>query len=113
MRGLPSLVNSKIDTDLDTLNELLSEIETVRGQGVNITPENLLLAENATLILPVHPALDVAMEEARGAKKIGTTGRGIGLAYEDKRTLPQFSPGSSHSRDWLVLWARRVSRASR
>ena len=43
-----------------------------------------MLAENATLILPVHPALDIAMEEARGAKKIGTTGRGIGLAYEDK-----------------------------
>ncbi|CAG0909393.1 unnamed protein product, partial [Cyprideis torosa] len=43
-----------------------------------------MLAENATLILPVHPALDIAMEKARGAKKIGTTGRGIGLAYEDK-----------------------------
>lgn len=63
---------------------LLDEIETVRGQGVEINADNLLLAENATLILPVHPALDIAMEEARGSKKIGTTGRGIGLAYEDK-----------------------------
>ncbi|HPD83053.1 MAG: adenylosuccinate synthase [Alphaproteobacteria bacterium] len=63
---------------------LLQEIKNVKAQGVNITPENLMLAENATLILPVHPALDVAMEEARGSKKIGTTGRGIGLAYEDK-----------------------------
>ena len=63
---------------------LLEEIEEVRGQGVDINPQNLMLAENATLILPVHPALDVAMEEARGNKKIGTTGRGIGLAYEDK-----------------------------
>lgn len=63
---------------------LLTEIETVKGQGIDINAENLMLAENATLILPVHPALDVAMEEARGNKKIGTTGRGIGLAYEDK-----------------------------
>ncbi len=63
---------------------LLTEIETVKAQGIDVTSDNLLLAENATLILPVHPALDVAMEEARGAKKIGTTGRGIGLAYEDK-----------------------------
>lgn len=63
---------------------LLDEIKTVREQGIDINPQNLLLAENATLILPVHPALDIAMEAARGAKKIGTTGRGIGLAYEDK-----------------------------
>lgn len=63
---------------------LLNEIETVKGQGIDINAKNLMLAENATLILPVHPALDVAMENARGNKKIGTTGRGIGLAYEDK-----------------------------
>ncbi len=63
---------------------LLDEIAQVQSQGIEISSENLLLAENATLILPVHPALDIAMEEARGAKKIGTTGRGIGLAYEDK-----------------------------
>jgi adenylosuccinate synthase len=63
---------------------LLWEINKIREQGVEISPENLMLAENATLILPVHPALDIAMEEARGAKKIGTTGRGIGMAYEDK-----------------------------
>jgi len=63
---------------------LLSEIETVRAQGVDITPENLLLAENATLILPVHTALDGAFEKARGNNPIGTTKRGIGPAYEDK-----------------------------
>lgn len=63
---------------------LLEEIEAVKAQGIDITSENLLLAENATLILPIHPRLDIAMEEARGNKKIGTTGRGIGLAYEDK-----------------------------
>lgn len=63
---------------------LLKEIETVRGQGVDITPENLVIAENAVLILPVHPVLDEAMERARGNNPIGTTKRGIGPAYEDK-----------------------------
>jgi adenylosuccinate synthase len=63
---------------------LLREIETVRGQGVTVTPDNLALAENAALILPLHAKLDLLREEARGAAKIGTTGRGIGPAYEDK-----------------------------
>jgi adenylosuccinate synthase len=63
---------------------LLKEIETLRGQGVSVTPENLALAENAALILPLHSKLDILREEARGAGKIGTTGRGIGPAYEDK-----------------------------
>jgi adenylosuccinate synthase len=63
---------------------LLKEIETLRGQGVSVTPENLALAENAALILPLHSKLDILREEARGAAKIGTTGRGIGPAYEDK-----------------------------
>jgi adenylosuccinate synthase len=63
---------------------LLKEIETLRGQGVTVTPDNLALAENAALILPLHAKLDHLREEARGAAKIGTTGRGIGPAYEDK-----------------------------
>jgi adenylosuccinate synthase len=63
---------------------LLSEIERVRAQGLQIGPERLRLADNAVLILPLHPALDRAREAARGADKIGTTGRGIGPAYEDK-----------------------------
>jgi adenylosuccinate synthase len=63
---------------------LLKEIDTVRSQGVTVTPDNLALAENAALILPLHSKLDVLREEARGAAKIGTTGRGIGPAYEDK-----------------------------
>lgn len=63
---------------------LLKEIGDVRAQGVEITPENLMLSDNAPLILPVHPAVDAAMEIARGKKSIGTTGRGIGPAYEDK-----------------------------
>ena len=62
---------------------LLSEIETLRGQGVSITPELLVLADNACLILPIHRDLDQA-REAAATNKIGTTGRGIGPAYEDK-----------------------------
>ncbi len=63
---------------------LLQEIETVRAKGVEITPANLMVAENANLILPVHQAADKAFEAARGKSQIGTTGRGIGPAYEDK-----------------------------
>lgn len=63
---------------------LLSEIEVLRGQGVSVSRANLRIAENATLILPLHRDLDVIREEAAGTGKIGTTGRGIGPAYEDK-----------------------------
>jgi adenylosuccinate synthase len=63
---------------------LLREIETVAKDGVKVTPENLLIAENTPLILPLHSNLDQAREAALGGNKIGTTGRGIGPAYEDK-----------------------------
>ncbi|MBN06470.1 MAG: adenylosuccinate synthase [Rhodospirillaceae bacterium] len=63
---------------------LLSEIEILQEQGVQISPENLVIAENASLILPLHQGLDLAREAALGGAKIGTTGRGIGPAYEDK-----------------------------
>ncbi len=63
---------------------LLKEIANVQSQGVEITPQSLMIAENAPLILPVHAHMDQALEEARGNAKIGTTGRGIGPAYEDK-----------------------------
>ncbi len=63
---------------------LVSEIEKLRGQGVDISPQNLLVAENAPLILPLHGELDRAREGSVGVAKIGTTGRGIGPAYEDK-----------------------------
>lgn len=63
---------------------LFKEIDTIRGQGVHITEKNLRIAENAVLILPVHSMLDAASEAVRGGGKIGTTGRGIGPAYEDK-----------------------------
>ena len=63
---------------------LLSEIEKLRGQGVDVTPDNLMVAENTPLILPVHGELDRAREGQTAVAKIGTTGRGIGPAYEDK-----------------------------
>ena len=63
---------------------LLAEIDKLAGQSVKISRENLRIAENATLILPLHRELDQLREHAAGAAKIGTTGRGIGPAYEDK-----------------------------
>jgi len=64
---------------------LVKEIEGIRAQGVRITPETLMIAENTPLILPFHGELDRAREDAASTgTKIGTTGRGIGPAYEDK-----------------------------
>ena len=63
---------------------LVTEIDKLRGQGVEITPENLMVAENASLILPIHGELDRGREAQTSVAKIGTTGRGIGPAYEDK-----------------------------
>ena len=63
---------------------LLTEIAGIKARGVEITPENLILSESAALILPIHVRVDKAREVLRGADKIGTTGRGIGPAYEDK-----------------------------
>ena len=63
---------------------LIAEIEGLARQGIVVTPDNLKIAENATLILPLHRELDQLREASAGGQKIGTTGRGIGPAYEDK-----------------------------
>lgn len=63
---------------------LANEIEGLRRQGIDVGPHNLKIAENATLILPLHRELDQLRESSAGGQKIGTTGRGIGPAYEDK-----------------------------
>ena len=63
---------------------LAAEIDAMRAKGLDISPKNLRLADNAALILPSHGALERSREERRGDKKLGTTGRGIGPAYEDK-----------------------------
>ncbi|MBK3660214.1 adenylosuccinate synthase [Bradyrhizobium diazoefficiens] len=62
----------------------LDEVSKLRGQGVAVGPENLRVAENVTLILPLHRELDALRESANSATAIGTTRRGIGPAYEDK-----------------------------
>ncbi len=64
--------------------KLAEEIEGIRRQGVEISRDNLRIAENTTLILPLHRELDGLREQLAGRGKIGTTGRGIGPAYEDK-----------------------------
>jgi adenylosuccinate synthase len=63
---------------------LASEIDALRKRGITIDGSNLKIAENATLILPLHRELDQLREAAAGDQRIGTTGRGIGPAYEDK-----------------------------
>ena len=63
---------------------LVKEIGILRAQDVEITADNLVLSEAAALILPIHAAVDQAREALKGKEKIGTTGRGIGPAYEDK-----------------------------
>ena len=62
----------------------LDEVTKLRGQGVAVSPENLRVAENVTLILPLHRELDALRESANAVTAIGTTRRGIGPAYEDK-----------------------------
>jgi len=62
----------------------MEEVETIRNQGVEVSPDSVCIAENAPLILSLHRNLDQVREQALGKEKIGTTGRGIGPAYEDK-----------------------------
>jgi adenylosuccinate synthase len=63
---------------------LIEEIARLAGQGVEITPDNLRIAENTTLILSLHQELDALRESSNSGTRIGTTKRGIGPAYEDK-----------------------------
>jgi len=63
---------------------LISEIEEIKKQGVDVTPENFMISESASLILPFHQEMDEIREDAAGKSKIGTTRRGIGPCYEDK-----------------------------
>ncbi len=63
---------------------LLDEIEEIKSKGINITENNLIISDSATLILPFHREMDEIREDLAGNSKIGTTRRGIGPAYEDK-----------------------------
>ena len=79
--GTPSIIGNGVVLDPWALR---AEIEKLRGQGVEINPKLLMIAETCPLILPIHRDLDALREDASGAGKIGTTRRGIGPAYEDK-----------------------------
>jgi len=81
VQGKPSIIGNGVVVDPW---HLVAEIGKIEAQGVNITPDLLVLADNACLILPIHRDLDQAREAQAGKTKIGTTGRGIGPAYEDK-----------------------------
>jgi len=81
VRGKLSVIGNGVVLDPQAL---LEEIDRLKSQGISVTPDTLRIAENATLILPLHQQLDVAREQASAAHRIGTTGRGIGPAYEDK-----------------------------
>jgi adenylosuccinate synthase len=62
----------------------LTEVKNLKGRGITVGPENLRISERTQVIMPYHKRLDLARERAKGAAKIGTTGRGIGPCYEDK-----------------------------
>ncbi|WP_342249996.1 adenylosuccinate synthase [Sphingomonas sp. OTU376] len=81
VRGTPSVIGNGVVLDPWALK---AEIEKLRGQGVEVTPDTLSIADTCPLILPLHGELDGLREDASGAGKIGTTRRGIGPAYEDK-----------------------------
>lgn len=81
VRGTPSVIGNGVVLDPWALK---AEVEKLRGQGVRISPDTLMLADTCALILPFHRDLDALREDASGAGKIGTTRRGIGPAYEDK-----------------------------
>ena len=67
------------------MESLVEEIKGLQKRGITITPKNLLISENVSIVLPYHKLIDKAKEaKKKGDKKIGTTGRGIGPAYTDK-----------------------------
>ena len=107
VRGKLGVIGNGVVVDPEAL---LAEMARLQAQGLVITPETLRIAENAPLILPLHGAIDRAREAARGEHKIGTTGRGIGPAYEDKvarraiRLCDLAEPDTlSHKLDELLL----------
>jgi len=81
------IIGSGVVIDPQTLIE---EIEEIKGKGFFKSDKALLISEEAQIIMPYHKRVDLAREKKRGANKIGTTGRGIGPAYENKMSLTDF-----------------------
>ena len=100
VRQKMSVIGSGVVVDPQAL---LDEIKIVTDQGVKISPETLILADNASLILDIHRRIDKAREVIRGEKKIGTTGRGIGPAYEDKVARRAIRVSDLNNSDDLLL----------
>ena len=80
-RGKLSVIGNGVVIDP---RALIEEIDRLKRQGIDVAPENLRVAENATLILPLHQELDAIRESGDALTRVGTTRRGIGPAYEDK-----------------------------
>jgi adenylosuccinate synthase len=80
---------------------LVAEISMLVGQGVAVSPDNLMISYSAPIILPVHQRVDLVREAQRSGGKIGTTGRGIGPAYEDKVARRGLRMGDLVNRDTL------------
>jgi len=83
LQGKLCLIGNGVVVDPEVL---LEEIDYLAGKGVNTSPAQLKVSQKAHLIMPYHRQIDLAREKMKGDKKIGTTGRGIGPAYEDKAT---------------------------
>ena len=81
IRKKPSIIGNGVVIDPWAL---IKEIKTIEKQGLKITSKLLKISSKASLILPYHQKLDEFRENTKGSNKIGTTGRGIGPAYEDK-----------------------------
>src|SRR6218665_2018747 len=81
VRGKLSVIGNGVVVDP---HHFVAEVEKLAGQGVNVTPDILKIADNAPLILSLHRELDALRESGNSGLKIGTTKRGIGPAYEDK-----------------------------
>jgi len=87
LQGKTCLIGNGLVVDPEVL---LDEIDYLCSKGVPCSPENLKISERAQVIMPYHKLIDIAREKKRGKDKIGTTGRGIGPAYEDKATRRGF-----------------------
>jgi adenylosuccinate synthase len=79
--GTQCLIGNGVVLDPEVL---LTELDNLKARGISVGPENLRISERTQVIMPYHKRLDLARERAKGAAKIGTTGRGIGPCYEDK-----------------------------
>ncbi|MDR1870878.1 MAG: adenylosuccinate synthase [Deltaproteobacteria bacterium] len=97
--GKISVIASGVVVDPE---DLIAEIKGLTERGVDINPSNLKISEKAHMIMPYHRLLDAARENSVNGRKIGTTGRGIGPAYEDKAARTGLRLGDLRSEELLA-----------